>query len=143
MTTSAEQMHEQRRDESLAYAGHGAGWLTFAGIMLIIVGALNVIDGIAAISDAHYLRNQLLFSNLHAWGWFFLFWGILQITAGFAVFSGASWAAVVGILAASINLIAQISWARTYPVWAISAMVIDVLVIYALATYGGRRIVDE
>jgi multidrug transporter EmrE-like cation transporter len=37
------------------------------------------------------------------------------------------------------NAIAQLSWARAYPVWAVCAMVIDALVIYGLIVYGGRR----
>jgi len=121
------------------YAIEGAGWVTFAGIMLILVGAFNVIDGIAAISDSKYLVNQVLFSNLHAWGWFFLIWGIIQILAGFAIFGGATWGAILGIVTAFFNIIAQLSWAHTYPVWAIAAMVVDALVIYALVVYGGQR----
>jgi hypothetical protein len=121
------------------YAIEGAGWVTFAGIMLILVGAFNVIDGIAAISDSKYLVNQLLFSNLHAWGWFFLIFGIIQILAGFAIFGGATWGAILGIVTAFFNIIAQLSWAHAYPVWAIAAMVVDALVIYGLVVYGGQR----
>ena len=121
------------------YAIEGAGWVTFAGIMLILVGAFNVIDGIAAISDSKYLVHQLLFANLHAWGWFFLIWGILQILAGFAIFGGATWGAILGIVTAFFNIIAQLSWAHAYPVWAIAAMVVDALVIYGLVVYGGQR----
>jgi hypothetical protein len=111
----------------------GTGWIAFAGLMLILVGFFNVIDGIAAISNSDYLVNQLLFSNLDAWGWFFLIWGAVQVCAGFAVYTGASWGAIVGIISA------QLSWARAYPVWAITALVLDVLIIYALVVYGGRR----
>jgi hypothetical protein len=117
----------------------GSGWIGFAGVMLIIVGFFNVIDGIAAISGANYLADALLFANLDAWGWFFLIFGIVQIFAGFAIFNGAGWGTFVGVASASFNLIAQLSWSRVYPVWAISAMVLDVLVIYALVVYGGRR----
>jgi hypothetical protein len=116
----------------------GSGWIGFAGTMLVIVGFFNVIDGISAISDSKYLVHQLLFSNMHAWGWFFLIWGIIQILAGLAIYSGAAWGAFVGILTASFNLIAQLSWVHTNTAWAISAMVLDVLVIYALVVYGGQ-----
>jgi hypothetical protein len=111
----------------------GAGWITFAGIMLVMVGFFNVINGIAAIANSNYLVHQLLFANMHAWGWFFLIWGVIPI------FAGAPWGAIVGVVTAFFNVIAQLSWARTYPVWSISAMVIDVLVIYALVVYGGQR----
>ena len=117
----------------------GTGWIAFAGMMLIVVGLFNVIDGIAAIANSDYLVNQLLFANLDAWGWFFLIWGALQVCAGFAVYSGATWGAVVGVISAFVNAIAQLSWARAYPVWAICALVLDVLIIYGLVVYGGRR----
>jgi hypothetical protein len=117
----------------------GSGWTGFAGVMLILVGFFNIIDGIAAIGNSKYLANELLFANLDAWGWFFLIWGILQVVAGFGIFRGATWAALLGIVTAFFNAIAQLSWARAYPVWAICAIVADVLVIYALVVYGGRR----
>jgi hypothetical protein len=126
----------QRLEESRA--GVGTGWIGFAGIMLILVGFFNVIDGIAAIGNSNYLANQLLFANMDAWGWFFLIWGIIQIIAGFAIMSGATWGAIVGITTAFFNIIAQLAWAQTYPVWAIAAMIVDGLVIYALVVYGGQ-----
>jgi hypothetical protein len=116
----------------------GAGWIGFAGILLILVGFFNVIGGIAAIGSSDYLVNELLFANMDAWGWFFLIWGVIQIFAGFAVLGGAAWAAIVGIVTAFFNVIAQLSWAHTNPVWAVCAMVIDVLIIYGLIVYGGR-----
>jgi hypothetical protein len=133
MATSA-----QRMDRSYGQAIEGSGWIGFAGVMLILVGIFNVIDGISAIANSNYLSNHLLFANLDAWGWFFLIWGILQVCTGFAIFAGSAWAAIVGVFAAFVNAIAQLSWAGTYPVWAISAIVIDVLIIYGLVVYGGR-----
>ena len=82
--------------------------------------------------------NQLLFSNLDAWGWFFVIWGVIQILAGFAVLGGAAWAAVVGVVTAFFNAIAQLSWIQVNPWWATFAIVLDVLVIYGLVVYGGR-----
>ncbi len=134
MATSAGRMERSYTDTMPV-----SGWIPFAGIMLMLVGFFNIIDGIAAISDSKYLVNQLLFANLHAWGWFFLIWGVIQVFAGFAVLGGATWGAILGVATAFFNIIAQLSWARAYPVWALSAIVLDVLVIYALVVYGGRR----
>jgi hypothetical protein len=122
-----------------AWERPGYGWLTFSSIMLVLVGSLNIIDGIAAISNANYLGNQLLFSNLSAWGWFFLIFGIVQVFAGFAIPGGASWAVVAGVVTAFANVIAQFSAARLYPVWAVTMIVADVLVMYGLIVYGGRK----
>jgi hypothetical protein len=114
-------------------------WLDFAGVMLILVGVFNIIDGLAAISGSSYVADKLLFANLDAWGWFFLIWGILQIFAGFAVMRGAGWAAIVGIVAAFFNAIAQLAAAGTFPLWTIVIVGADALVIYGLVQYGGKR----
>ena len=132
-------MTTARLDTPYDEATRGTGWIAFAGMILILVGFFNVIDGIAAISNSDYLVNQLLFSNLDAWGWFFLIWGSVQVCAGFAVYAGAGWGAIVGIITAFGNAIAQLSWARANPVWAVVAIALDVLVIYGLVVYGGRR----
>ena len=129
----------QRADRGYEDTLVGGGWVAFAGTMLILVGFFNIIDGIAAIANSNYLANQLLFANMDAWGWFFLILGAIQICAGFAVLGGSTWGAIVGIGSAFFNAIAQLSWARTYPVWAVLAIVVDGLVIYALVVYGGRR----
>jgi len=120
----------------------GAGWIRFASAMLMLVGAFNVIDGIAAVSDSHYLADNVMFSNLHAWGWFFVIWGVVQIFAALAILSGQTWGILLGVASAFFNLIAQLSWAHVYPVWALSAMVLDVLVIYGLLVYGWGSVDD-
>ena len=114
-------------------------WLDLAGILLFLVGFFNIIDGVAAISDAKVVSHHVLFANLHAWGWFFLIVGIVQIVAGWAVMHGAGWGAIVGIVTAFVNAVAHFSAADTHPVWSLTVIVIDVLVIYGLVKYGGSR----
>ena len=48
-----------------------SGWVTFAGVMLFIVGVLNVIYGIAAIGDSKFFiqDQKYILSNLNTWGW--------------------------------------------------------------------------
>jgi hypothetical protein len=114
-------------------------WLDLAGVLLLLVGFFNIVDGIAAISDSKYLSSHVLFSNLHAWGWFFLIVGILQIFAGLAVMKGAGWAAIVGIVTAFVNALSQFSSTHTFVFWSLTILAADVLVIYGLARYGGGR----
>ena len=118
----------------------GSGWLVFAGIMLMIVGSLNVIWGIAAIADARvFTENQtIVFTNLSAWGWIVLIVGVIELFAGFGVLNRSQWARWFGIGVASLNLIAQMFVVAAFPAWALTIMTIDVLVVYGLAAYGGR-----
>ena len=49
----------------------GNGSIGFAGIMLMIVGVLNVIYGIAAIGDSSFFvhNTKYIVSGLNTWGW--------------------------------------------------------------------------
>ncbi len=67
-------------------APDGRGWLRFASLMLMLVGALNVVSGVVALRNHQFLSHkQLLFSDFTVWGWFFVGWGIIQILAGVAI----------------------------------------------------------
>ena len=41
--------------------------------------------GIVAVVNSDYLVNELLFSNLDAWGWFFIVYGAIQCAVGVGV----------------------------------------------------------
>lgn len=121
-----------------------SGWKSFASIMLIIVGCLNVFNGLVAITQTNYIRRQTggvlpITNNVKAWGWFALIIGIILILAGVAVLSGAMWARIVGIFFAGLNIVFQFGFLQPYPFWAFTMIVIDILVIYGLAAHGGRE----
>jgi hypothetical protein len=113
-------------------------WLDFACIILFLVGFLNIIDGVAALRNSAYVADHVLFSSLHAWGWFFLIWGIVQLVAAFAVYRGAGWAVVVALVSVFFNAIAHLSAAKAAPIWSITIVVLDVLVIYGLVSQWSR-----
>lgn len=114
-------------------------WYDFACVLLFLVGIFNVIDGLAAIRNSKYVAHTVLFSNVHAWGWFFLLWGVLQVVAAFAAYRGMRWALNLAIVTAFFNAIAHLSAAKTYPVWSVMIIVIDVLVMYGLIVHGRPR----
>jgi len=120
----------------------GIGWVTFAAIMLGLAGAWNFIDGILAISSSHvYTANAVyVFSDLNTWGWIVLILGIIEGLAALAILSGREFARWFGIGAAGLNAIGQLMFIPVYPWWAIAMFTVDVLIIYALAVYGGHRL---
>jgi uncharacterized membrane protein HdeD (DUF308 family) len=120
---------------------HGRGWMTFAGVMLAIVGTLNVIYGIAAIDDAHvYVGDtEYVFGDLSTWGWFLVILGAVQFVAAFGIWNRAQWARWIGVASAGGNAILQLLWLPAFPFLALSLLAIDILVIYGLIQYGGRR----
>jgi len=68
----------------------GAGRVVFVAILLLMVGVLNIIYGIGAISDANFYANdtRYIFTNLHAMGWVLVIVGVIQLTGGFSLMSG-------------------------------------------------------
>jgi hypothetical protein len=120
------------------------GWKSFCGVLLLIVGFLNIIDGLVAITQSAQVEKQItaqlpLFDNVKTWGWIVLIIGVILLFAGFALFAGSTWARVVGIFVASVNLIAQLAWLPHNDFWSFTMIIIDILVIYGIAVHCGRE----
>jgi hypothetical protein len=119
----------------------GVGWLLFAATMLGLAGILTVIDGIVALSRSKFFvgSQTYVFSDLRTWGWLMLLVGALLILAAMGVFAGSGFSRWFGIFAASIGMIGHFSAMNMYPVWSLVVISCCILVIYALAVYGGSR----
>jgi Short repeat of unknown function (DUF308) len=119
----------------------GSGWVAFAGVMIAIVGVLNIIYGIAAISNSRFFVHETTYilSDLNTWGWVLLITGIIQFCAAIAIFGRAQWARWVGVLTASVNAIIQLVFIPAYPFGSLAMFALDILVIYGLVAYGGRE----
>jgi hypothetical protein len=124
------------------YERSGTGWVTYASVMLGIAGLFNLIDGIVALSRAKFYvaGANYVFSDLRTWGWIVLIGGVLEIMAAFAVTRGSEMARWFGVAIASLNGIAQLLFLPGYPLWSITAFAMDILIVYALIVYGGKRL---
>jgi hypothetical protein len=118
----------------------GTGWVTFAGVMVGIVGALNVIYGIAAISNSRFFFREgtYILTSLNTYGWLAVIIGAVQVGAMLAIFARERWGRWVGIASASINALVQMTWIGTYPLASLALLAINILVIYGLVAYGHR-----
>jgi hypothetical protein len=127
-------------DDPTYHVDPGHGWVLFAGIMLMVIGVLNVIFGIAAIDDAHvYVRDAaFIFGNLNTWGWVLLIVGIVQVCAAVGIWTNAEWGRWLGIGFAVVNMFVQFLVLPAYPLWAVIVFMVDVIVVYGLLSYGGR-----
>ena len=120
----------------------GEGWITFAGAMLVFAGLANVIWGIAAIDDSAYFNGDerfVIFDSLNTWGWFLLIVGVLQLIAAFSVWNRGTYGQLAGIAFASLNAMILLFTVNVYPFAAFMLFIVDILVIYGLAVYGGRH----
>ena len=89
----------------------GAGRATFAAILLLIVGTLNIIYGIGALDSANIFVNEkrYIFTNLNTMGWVLIIIGLIQLTGGVSLMAGNTYGRVIGIIAGSLGAIGPCS----------------------------------
>lgn len=119
----------------------GAGWLLFAGIMLIVAGTLNIIWGIAAVDNANFFveGERYIFEDLNTMGWIVLAIGVIQVLATFSIWAGGEFGRWIGILAGCLSAIGALLSIPGFPLWSVCVFLISVLVVYGLAAYGGHQ----
>jgi hypothetical protein len=115
------------------------GWISFAAIMAMAVGAYEVIMGLVAIfNDEYYLvgSSGLVVSvDYTAWGWVHLIVGILAVAAGLALMQRRTWGRVLAIGLAALSAVLNLAFLSAYPIWCILIIAFDVIVIYALTVH--------
>ena len=110
------------------------GWWVFAGILLGLAGFLNVVWGIAGVSNSKFFTANSVWvvSSLHTWGWITLIVGVIEIIAAFSLFSGGGFGRVMGIIAGSIGAIAALAGTGATPFWSICVFALCVTVVSQL-----------
>ncbi|MCO6009125.1 hypothetical protein NE236_29550 [Actinoallomurus purpureus] len=114
-----------------------SGWLSFAGILAIVVGLFNVIDGLVALLRADYYLvtdRDILILGFTAWGWIWLILGAVQIVVGAGIMAGRMWARTAGVALAVLAALGHLVFLRAFPVWSVMVIALCVIVVYALTT---------
>jgi hypothetical protein len=120
--------------------GWAVGFILFAAIMMIMAGVFQALAGLVAIFENEFYvptRNYLFQFDATSWGWIHLLVGLLVAFAGWGLLSGRTWARVVAITLAVVSAIANFAFIPYYPFWSMLIIVIDIVVIWAIAAYGG------
>ena len=120
-------------------SGAAMGLILFAGIMMIMVGVFQAIQGVVALFNGTFyvVGQKWVFSfNVTTWGWIHLLAGVVLVVAGYFLFQGAVWARVVGVSVAIISAVLSFMWLPYYPIWSILIIALDVFIIWALTVHG-------
>jgi len=127
-------------DSYAADDDRGYGWVMFAGVLLLMLGTLNFIEGLAAIGNAHFFtaNAHYIVGSLKTWGWIVLCIGVLEWAVGCGVFVKNQFSRWTGVVVLSGNAIAQLLMIPAYPFWSLSIFTLDILAIYGLIAYGHR-----
>jgi hypothetical protein len=135
MTDPRSQATRIQRDTGGIGAGARSGWAAFAGIVLLMVGAFNVIFGLTAIFEDETLTavgGRVIVWDLTTWGWIHLVFGLVQVLAGLGLFAAREWARWAAIVFAMLNAIGQVAFITVFPLWTLLVITLDLIVIYQL-----------
>jgi uncharacterized membrane protein len=138
--TSATVKPARRRAE-----GRGAGLLVFASVLLLVLGGMNMLYGIAALAKAHiFIANaHYVVGDLRAWGWITLIAALLELLAAVGIIVGNQFARWFGVAVVGLNAINQMFFIPAYPFWSLTIIAADVVALYALCAYGSRASLES
>ena len=113
------------------------GWIAFAGWMMLIIAMLDFFEGLIAVIRSEYYvlgPNQIIVFDTTTWGWLTLIWAVVIGLTGFGLLSGSTWARWTAIVLIALNILTQLgfSGSAAYPLWALTAMFLNIIVLYAL-----------
>jgi hypothetical protein len=116
------------------------GWIAFAGTMMALLGSFHVVQGLVALfRDEVFLVGKSGLTvgvDYTAWGWIHIVGGIVIAVAGFSLFTGRIWARTIGVIVAMVSAVVNIGFLAAYPIWSVTMIAIDILVIWALTVHG-------
>jgi hypothetical protein len=114
------------------------GIVVFAGVLMIVSGAFQALEGLAGIVRDKYLvvlPNYIYAFDITVWGVIHLLVGLGILAIGISLLRGQTWARVAGMIAAVVSAILNFVWLPFSPWWAVMIIAVDMLVIWALAQY--------
>ena len=121
------------------FSNAAVGWAGFAGVMLIVMGVFDILQGIVALVNDEFFvitADYLYKFDVTTWGWIHIIGGILLIASGAGIFSGNVAGRTVGVIVAGLSAIWNFAWLPYYPVWSIIMIAVAVAVIWALTAHG-------
>lgn len=122
-------------------SGWAVGGTILAAALMVLLGIWGIFIGIAAIaSDVVFVTtpSYTYGLDLSAWGWVHLILGVIAVLAGLALFTGATWARLVGLILAVLVAINYFLFLPFYPLWSIVVIALSIFIIWSLATTSRR-----
>ncbi|MBQ0910796.1 hypothetical protein KBY33_03740 [Streptomyces sp. RM99] len=110
--------------------------MRYFGVPLLLSGVLSVLQGIAGIAEDRLYgvpRHYEYRFDLTSWGWIHLVVGVALILVGVGVLQAVSWGRPAAVTVAAISLVTQFMFIPYYPLWSISVMTLDLIILWGMA----------
>ena len=120
----------------------GAGRVGFAGMVLLLIGTINIIYGIGALDGARIFVNdtRYILDNLNTLGWVLIVLGVIQLAGGLSLLGGGAFGRVIGVAAGSLGAIgALLSIGGSNPWWSLGVFALSIYVVHGILVYGDEE----
>ena len=107
--------------------------------MLLMLGILNLIYGIAALDNANILVNdtRLILTDLNTMGWVLIVLAVIQLIGGFSLLAGNTFGRVIGVIGGTLGAIgALLSIGGAFPWWSLAIFFLCVWVTWGIVVFG-------
>ncbi|MGV9674946.1 DUF7144 family membrane protein [Nocardia sp. NPDC003482] len=118
--------------------GIAAGTSVGAAVLLLTVGVLSFLQGVSAVAndDLFVTGPDYVYKfDLTGWGWVHIVLGVILAVCALGLMTGAAWARGAAIGIAALSILANFLWLPFYPWWSVAVIALDVVVIWAVATW--------
>ncbi|MFD6355954.1 hypothetical protein KHQ06_21155 [Nocardia tengchongensis] len=118
--------------------GLAAGTTIGAGILLLVIGVLSILQGISAVASDDLLvvgYDYIYKLNTTGWGWIHIVLGIIEVIVAIGLLRGTAWGRTAALVLAALSIVENFLWIPYYPAWSILIIALDVVVIWAISTY--------
>ena len=118
-----------------------SGWISFIAVVLVIVGSLDALWGLAAILNNEVVvvgGHGAIIADLTTWGWIQLILGSAMVLTGLGLFAENTAARIAAIFFVGVNCVVQIVWFPAAPLWAFLMILLDITIIYQLTARWGE-----
>ncbi|WP_217177150.1 hypothetical protein [Streptomyces sp. AC495_CC817] len=139
--STAPRSNATTQETTMSHRGARSEWahggMIFAGVLMMVIGIMGILNGIAGIAtdDVYANIGSYVFEfSLTTWGWIHLVIGLCVLGTGWGVIQGQDWARAVGIALTSLFAIEYFMFLPYAPVWSVICIGIAVFVVWSLAT---------
>ncbi|WP_433824359.1 DUF7144 family membrane protein [Actinoplanes sp. CA-015351] len=112
-----------------------AGWIVFAGTVMIVTSFINMFQGMVALLDDERVvatADAFVIVDMTSWGWTLILSGAVLLTVGIFLLAGMNWARIAAIIVVGLHAVIQVAWLGAYPIWSLLMIALDIVVLFAL-----------
>lgn len=115
------------------------GWIAFAAFIMMLSGTLTAITGFIAVINHNWTQwnnDGAPYGTVYWWGWWSFFLGLFVIGVGLSLLRGSMFARTVAVFVAAGSLISHFVSLNIAPLWSLTVITVDILVIWAVMVHG-------